>query len=647
MTSGIQINQIISTSLFIEQLKRFWPMMLLCLVAYLLFVTMPIYSSGDSYVAANAMIELLSMGNALLLTATILIPFATVMMLFSYLFDPQGTNFLGFGENLNKSRMFCTNVLTGLVLMIIPILFMCLLLFIWVHYPDSGDVINTVSVVIAFAIRLIISYIFYFAIFLLAICLSGTRLMAALLALVLPLIPTIFYRFIRLIPAIYVFGYDSPSAPLPADILNYSNPIAWFWESIIIGIVYVFGLANIERSAPDLVLGMTNPLVWHWFWDNRSIAFVLIYIFITLLTFVGGYFCFIKRRAEQNGEPLVFTPFRHVLLFLASVTGMISMGGFFLNITGNRWFMYYGFVLGLAFGFCVTQMIFERSFNILHRIRWIIPSALAAGIIYGIVIVITSFGMRFYTHSVPGLHEVAGVFVGTSRWENGMAFVGDDESLTQAITLHRYILDNQSEVRQVFWQSLNDDGEHLFFAYRLTNGSMIFRRYPVTEDFIVRSGADYFMTFDFTSPPQPDLAYALPESPETIEASETTELPEYEATDLTPSGSLPSAPVVDNPDMIDFIHLRFVGLPGNEEFTISEPSQVELLIGALNRDYEADLLRQQENGEYGDSQDYMVEVYIGIKDYYREIYSNVRFNLVQIDYTIALIQTYAEQEVTA
>jgi len=275
----------------------------------------------------------------------------------------------------------------------------------------------------------------------------------------------------------------------------------------------------------------------------------------------------------------------------------------------------------------------------LHKIKWIIPPTIAVAIIYGLVLIVTSFGMRFYTHSVPVLHEVAGVFVGTSRWEQGTAFIGDDESVTRAIALHHYILDNQNEVNQAFWRSFgggNEGDEYLFFAYRLTDGSMLYRRYAVTADFIARSGAEHFINFNFNfTPPPPSQAEAPQE--------DLIEPPEYEAENLPPYEP-PPAPVALYPDMIDFIRLRFVGLPGNEEFTISEPSQVELLIGALYRDHDADLLRQQ---EYGDTLDYMVEVYIEIREVYREYFSNVSFSLVQMDYTIALIQMYAEQGIDA
>ena len=523
-----RVINLISGTLLREQLRRFWPLMLLCMLGYLLFVIFPLYlhpGGRDVHRSAQVMIDLLSMRHPFLLLAIALIPFGTVILLFSPLLNARTT--VGFYQlSDSKNQLFWTNALSGLILMVVPLLLLCAAMLIRVHLPSFFDgqdriatpfdlfsrmlledaLINTFPVVLEFFLRVALSMLFYFSLFLLAVTLSGSAIAAGFLCLVLPFVPALLHRFGTLVTSVYVFGYDAPDLPPMEQILAYANPLTWFWQTLVNAIVYVFGFADIPPPAPERISRFTNPLTWGWTWGHeRQRLYVLAYIAGTVLLLGAARACFVARRIEHAGELIVFRPFKNVLIFLLSVTGMMAMGRFFLLFVSGRWFLYYGFVLGFALTFCVAQMVFEKSCDIRHKLKWLPPSAGIVAALYGLMLLTTLFGARFYTHYVPEPGQVIGVYLShEARWTESERFRTDSTSIEEAIQLHQQILgiqsdltrteqsDHRSDMRDAFWQSISGSGRrfsdngglYLYISYQLDNGDVLFRRYALPGTFL-------------------------------------------------------------------------------------------------------------------------------------------------------------------
>jgi len=644
-----------SFALLTEQFKRFGPMMILSIIVYLLFVILPIYNTNNPYQAAVAMVAVLSMRNPIMLAATIIIPFATVVMLFSSIYDNKmSIGLIGLADN--KNQLFWTNVAVAFIMMLVPIILSCLVLLVRVDYPGQvpfipaafphdvllGERLNSLLAVIAFGIRLVLSFSFYFSVFLLAFSLSGNRLIAGILSIVLPLIPVMIYRAGMLISVLYVFGFDSQNAPMPNEIAAYANPIAWFWETASSVFAYIFDNSIIVAAPvnPANVLRLTNPIMWYWNWgEERQLTHLLIYSAFTLVIFAVAYFCFLTRKAERVGEGIVFKPLKHVLLFLASATGMIAIGGFLLDMASGRWFVYYGLILGFILSFCITQMIFERNFNIFSRIRLIIPHAIAMLFVYGTIHFISIIVLTSYVDFVPNQEEVSGVFVSRdTRWEEDIPFANDSESIRQGREMHTQIIGRHytwqlrmrhvQQMQAVRWQSVvgegrlftEQGGEYLFLTYQLINGDIIFRRYAIPGE-EVRPQA---------------RAVARTEQPE----DEDIDMPA--SADATP---LPSLPIEDFPHAIEYIRLRFLDMPGPGgaplEFVVLDPQRIGILTTIVQRDLIMDQLM-------GAGSDYQLEVYFQVSDAYRHIFGSASLFLVQSDNVFAfMLEYYSEMEETS
>ena len=467
----------INIAMLMEQLKRFWPIILFTVLGYLLLVVLPVYihaGGGDYQKIAGIMVEILSMRNPFMMAVTILVPFGTAMALFSYLFNERATViFWSFSDN--KNQLFWTNVLAGLILSLVPLIILSVAFFVGVRQPGAvelpiglfprgltvGSLINPFPVVIGFFLRAVVSFAFYFALFLLVVTISGNGLTALLLSITLPVLPALLYKLIMQIAYIYVVGLDASNTLGIQTVFEHTNPLIWYWGSVYPG------------------------------WAIHFIIFIVSTVVILIVSNV----CFRIRKIDRTGEPVVFEPLKKVLIFLLSFAGMVVMGRFFMTLTTARLFMYCGFAIGFAVSFYISYIIFDRNFNVLYKYEAIIPYIITATCLYIVLMLVMLFGTRFYTHNIPQQQAVTGVFLSSeSPWTDDDPFITNPEVIAQAISFHERILDDMRG--DTFWESISgggrqfidDGGQYLYLAYQLRDGGVMFRRYALSGDFIERWG---------------------------------------------------------------------------------------------------------------------------------------------------------------
>jgi len=506
----------ISTVLLREQLIRFWPLALLSLMFYLLVVVMPIGHFGfdESYIMninvmnriVTDMMDLLAMRNIFMNFATVVIPFVTAMCVFSYAFSRKAA--IAFHSfPINKSQLFITHIVAGLILMLVPLFLLCLVLLMppiqvlpgfyvhgqWVHnikwyrvtlFPNGlifGDTINTFPIVAGFFMRSVVSYVFYFILFTLAISVSGNRIIAILLSGVIPFIPVGFYGLGRTVIENYVLGFPSRLRPFESlyFVMYYTNPTSW---------QHFF---HYRTHIGSSITPLAQPL--H--------PYFISYILIGLAMLVIAYLCFHKRRQEKIGDSIVFLPLKKILIFLVSMGGMIVIGTVLTFATqSGRIGLYIGYVIGFAISFFIAQMFAETSLQVWSKIR-LLP--VFGGIMLGLYLLmfgITHIGLRSYINYVPQRENISGVLLDT--W-NGIPldiptdlFVTDQQSIDIVVEFHERILADQ-EVNRMRWRYIGGSllyfsGGHLpgrqvspqFIAYRMDDGRIVRRFYLVPVEWL-------------------------------------------------------------------------------------------------------------------------------------------------------------------
>ena len=494
----------ISTALLKEQLKRTWPFMLLTTLAYVLLIILPIYlqAGGVNYFTrAQRLVELLSMENRFMLAATMLIPFGIVMLSFSNLFSTQKAAAY-FLLTSSKGRLFWTKVFSSLILMVVPLLILSALMFIRVRYPvgsyeleyaaqlfsgriGPGNIITTFPVIAAFFLRVTMTSVFYFALFLLASSVSGNRVIATGIAVLLSAAPVLIHRLV-----------------------------------IQLGVFYVRGFYAVNTLSAETIIAYVHPLAWAQNWGEESqAAHFFIYLGIAAIMLTLAYAFFTARKVERAGDNVVFRTVKVALVFILSIGGMVILGGYLSSLLVGRWFLYYGFVLGFALVFFASNMIFDGSFSIAKSVKRIMPMIGAVALLYGIMLFITGVAMRGYTNYVPAVTRVAAVYVSTEgRPESTDSFDRNQNAIIEVRSLHERILDihydvtrsqfrdlsrdersdirdnrrdHRRDMRDAHWEAItgggiqfaNNGGEHLYITYLLSNGNHIYRRYALPQAF--------------------------------------------------------------------------------------------------------------------------------------------------------------------
>ena len=530
------MKSLINIPLLKEQLKRFWAIGVVFTLVYLLFVALPVYSTADIVQApqhlARAMIDLLSMSHPVLMFSMLIAPFCTAMALYPYHFNANAaTAFHAFP--INKKQMFWTNMAAAFILLLLPMMIFCLVILIPVYYPGpvvmdldgvtplwssyiffprtlfpwimtEGDIINTIPVVAGFFARMSVALIFYFSVFLLAVSISGNRVVAILLSGALPLIPAGLFMLGQVIASVYVFGYDNTHMDLRgAAVLAYTNPVMW------------------ESAINNRALG------WRFHFPEGTPAlfqYFMAYIGITVALIAAAYTCSHKRKLERAGDSVVFNAVKKVCVFLVATVGMVITGPFLMHISHSHVGLYAGFVLGFFIAYFIAQMIAEKTFDVRHKVKALLPYSIVMAVLYITVLGITHFGMPFYVNRVPQVSEVQGVAL-HNQWRTVSAdrrpyiYADDPEAIAHALEIHRRIIENRHYLQSIRWRAITRsewaDTLHLPVTYLMRDGTTMYRQYVLSRSF-----AAYVGLPDLMSNPamvlSPHPAFRRPEVIETI-----------------------------------------------------------------------------------------------------------------------------------
>jgi len=440
-------------------------------------------------------VQILSMGHPVMMIWMVLAPFCVVMALYTYNFSGRATTAY-YTFPITKRQLFWTNFAAGSALMIVPLLILCLFLRFPIFYTyvpepvnvysgswrsnvllpstlfpnglEHGQVINSAWRMMTFFGRNVIGLMFFYAVFLLAVSIAGNKVVSVLLCAALPFVPLAVYGLINGMSIFYVFGihWEVLSGGLGRTV-EYTLPVgAWY---AVIG-----GNATHGQN------------IW---------MYSIIYSVIAAAVFALAYMCSRMRRHERTGESVVFGKFKNVMVFVLSMGGMVVMGAFMYAMFNGRVWWYIGFALGFALMFFVGQMIAEKTLNIRHKLKLLLPFGGVMIGAYLIVVLIMTVGMRPYVNRVPDTARVEAVSLSNDRiWGRRSSFMYDAEAIARITEIHREILDNRRYLRRAANSTRFDNNTGRLFGsmfpiiYRMDDGSYVMRNYFLTNEFARRVG---------------------------------------------------------------------------------------------------------------------------------------------------------------
>lgn len=444
------LANVIHPKLMLHGVKRFWPLWLAFFAAWTfgllvpLFIFAPWVSSESVGDIVNAMDWGWQVEYAASLIGSAIASLVTVLMVFDQLFARGPAVFYG-SVPVSRKALFATQYVAGLL----PLLFVELVVFailacMSVAYPavQFERCMTWLELTVVFTL---VNY----ATAVLCSVLAGTRSMAVVLFGLAAVLGTAMEFLLKIIADSMVWGVS-----MPMDL-----PLAWLSP--------ITGLAA-------YVVPTSIPLVM----DNHLAAAVYVVVSVAVALLCGVIYCF--RNLEVAGAPLAeprVAPLLKVLIaafvmviftFFALLAPIASTGTSAADpavVAGTM-------VLGALVGCLVAQGAATRS-----------TRNLGAGLKYGALLAVLSvafvagcafdvLGIQGY---VPDAEKVESIELSDG------AVLTKDESVEQAIELHRRILD-LGRVEETGLDSSVEADQYLppfslYITYHLTDGSEVSRYY--------------------------------------------------------------------------------------------------------------------------------------------------------------------------
>ena len=490
----------INMPLLKEQIKRFWVLGALPLLAYVLGGLIPMHSQSSWNVSSGtiATVNMLTLGNAIILGAMVLVPLCVAIFLYTYNFSPSATASF-YTMPITKSQLFFTNFVAGALLIVVPLFIFSILLLIPVgfepdysigevmdgyeiiathwsrvslpgrffdYWPEAGATVNTFGRVAKFFAIAVIGFMFYFALFLMAVAAAGNRVIAILLGGFFMAVPALVFLAHYAISSLYVFGFNAIEYH-PMEVLLVTHPVFIrdiLWE----GGAHYNGM-TIEVAPPSII-----PYI---------LGFMLAGVAMTAIALV----CTHKRKHEYTGDSVVFAILKKALILILSIFGMAVTAWFMGNLVGSRIGYYLGGIAGFVLMYFIAQMVAEKTMYVVSKAKAIVYYGGITAIIYATILLVTSFGLGFFENNVPDMNQVAYVRL-HRQWHHHNQKVPDPQVIAGVIDLHQRIVNNQSHYHRLNWERVMTDRFHslVTFTYYLHNGNTITRSYTVSDSVMER-----------------------------------------------------------------------------------------------------------------------------------------------------------------
>lgn len=504
---------VLSAALILENFRLYWYVPALTFILYFFGGIFPILTNYSNLSRIDVMISNNFHNlSVVFIPLLIFVPLIAACISMSF-FHSENRALALHSQPYSKSRLFNSQVLSGWLMCIIPlvlmtVLYLCLMKEVpyndatTVTYSSSGvynsQTINlyTASAVLRwFAISSILMT-FHYGMFVFAGSLVGTTVMQVLLSGVffgiVPLILWITYAYCDS----FLIGYVGMTDTME-EIITRSNPIF------------------------RIVVGWGDD-------EDFSIAVNMKYLIAGLIMLVLSRVAYAKAKLEKVGDSMIFRITEEIITYLIVFVGMAAFGYLFYSMGEygdmSRKLMLCGFVVGTLITFTTVKIILAKSVKILNRTN--LCSLCIFAVIGVLFVSCTVYDLTGYTKRVPDIDKVESVTLDSSTFasvdrryyyiEKSIKKGGSDsvsatepEVIEAMLKLHKYaveneLYDNTNGVYLVEYASNGADayGENIVpydtvkFEYKLKNGRIFERRFSIKSDEKVEEMINSVVTSD-------------------------------------------------------------------------------------------------------------------------------------------------------
>ena len=475
----------LSPALILENFKMYWYLPVLSLIIYFFGGIFPIITNYDNLYSINYLIQNNFNNLSLVfIPLLIIVPLTAACIAMSF-FHRENRALAMHAQPYSKSRLFNSQVVSGWLMCILPLLVMALLYLCFMKEvaPDvtssvipytPDDNVYTATEIFGWLGDSVVIATFFYGMFILAGSLVGTGIMQVLLSGVM---------FVIL--------------PLMIFIVNA------FCDSFLLGYV---GMSDFAET----LMKDANPLIRLVFgWGaSAGLQLELTYLLAGVLMLILARFAYGRAKLERVGDSMIFMVMEELITYLIVFVGMTAFGWIFYNMAASTKTM---LVLGMAVGslitFLVVKIILAKSIKVFNKKNlislciYLVAAALFTGL--------TVFDIGGFAKRLPNEDKIQSVELSDSTFRIGYensyycddlllkdgrkpVMSTDSAVISTMYELEKYIVENkrythettaiETSVYPLGDEAFVNSDECISFTYKMKNGTSFKRRYYVSID---------------------------------------------------------------------------------------------------------------------------------------------------------------------
>lgn len=436
----------ISPALIAENFKMYWFIPVVSFIGYFFGGIFPIITRHNQEDTAYLLWHSLHNFNAAFIPMLVIMPLVAACVAMSFM-HKEGRSLAFHSQPYSKSRLFNSQILSGWLLCLLPILLTAVLFCCFRHdvsWPSGfasdyvimngsgaysqalteGTQIYTYGAIFDWFTASVAIMTLFYATYILAGSLVGTGIMQVLLSGVFFVIIPVITWITSLFCDAYVIGY----AGTPEIIENFmlrANPI-----------FYIFSTLGSQ--------GLTTKMGFAYFFSG-------------LFMLVLARLAYDKAKLEKVGDSMIFKPVEEAITYLITFVGMSSTG-LLLSTDSGKGTLLAGVLAGGLTTFVVVKIIIARSIKIFNKNNLV--SLGIYTVIAAIFLALTVFNLSGFTSRVPDISDVKSVDITSNTFSvmNRSYYISGDfpddvmktsvqtedpETISAMLDLHHYIVDNE------------------------------------------------------------------------------------------------------------------------------------------------------------------------------------------------------------
>ena len=470
----------LSPALMIENFRMYWYIPALSLVLYFFGGIFPIIVNYDdlykiSYTISNNFQNL----SWVFLPLLIFVPLVAACVMMSF-FHKGNRAFALHSQPYSKSRLFNSQIFTGWLMCVLPLIVMSLLYLLLMKevspdassslykvsdYSLAAENVYTAGAVLGWLGDSLVIVTFFYGMFVFAGSLVGTGVMQLLISGVFFMIVPAMIFIINTFCETFLLGYVGMSD---------------FMESLMLDANPVFRIISGWGDSPGLALEMK-------------------YLAAAVIMLCLARFAYGKAKLEKVGDSMIFRATEEILTYLITFIGMTTFGSILYGITNDkRSMLILGMVVGGLVTFLIVKIVIARSIKVFNKKNlaslciYILIAALFTGF--------TVFDLAGFAKRLPGEDKIESVKLETSTfWYASSStymyttdgtgvpaspvYSTDPAVIAAMLELEKYIVENDLAAKDAVTieDSASDDAqlirENATFEYKLKNGGNFKRGY--------------------------------------------------------------------------------------------------------------------------------------------------------------------------